>query len=321
MNQEKINFHIARDFSELFNIVTKFLSQNFLHFFKMLLFIAGPFILISSIFGALYQSHALQLVKSSAGTDPLSIYNNMLSQLGWEYFAFLFFAFCSGIVLITTVYSYVIAYDTYGSKNFEVQDIRMLMQQNMWKTIKGFFTLSLILIGILVTIAGIAAIFISQFKVVGIVLLILIFLVLFIVSPPFIWQFSTFYLPIMTEDVSVSEALRKTRMLLRGDFFSTWILIIASGLLLAVLGVVFSIPQAVYHSILQFGGGNINSNNIPFIIVTTVCTFGSTFIYSIFYIVCAFQYYSLSEKKEGKALMNRIDEIGNAPSDDVEQQY
>ena len=60
-NQEKITFRQARDFGEIFNVSVKFLRQNVKLFFQSLIYIAGPFVLISAIAGAFYQSSALSM--------------------------------------------------------------------------------------------------------------------------------------------------------------------------------------------------------------------------------------------------------------------
>lgn len=321
MNQEKINFHVARDFSELFNVATKFLSQNFKHFFKTLFFIAGPFVLISSIFGAFYQSHALRNIQAAAGGGQFNVYSTLMNQFGWEYVAFIFCSFCSGMVMLTTIYSYIIAYNLHGPNNFDIALVKELVFKNIWKVMKGALTVFLIVIAILILASIIGGILISVLSVFGIVLVVLLVIGLIFILPPYLWQFASFYLPMLTEDLSVSEALRKIRGLMRGDFFSTWLLIVVATLILGILALVFSIPLLIYQTVLQLGGMSTTADNVPYMVIAALSTFCHSFIYSVFYIVCAFHYYSLTEKKDGTALLNRIDEIGNTPSNNVDEQY
>lgn len=321
MNQEKIKFYVVRDFSELFNTAAKFISQNFKHFFKVLILISGPFLLISSILGALYQSHALKWMPQRGGMADAWRY--LSQQFGWEYFIFLIFSICSGLILLTTVYSYLIAYEQLGPRNFDVAEVKTLVWKNITRVLRGFLVLMLITCALIAVISIIAGLLIALLKIFAAVLLILIILGLLLIAPPFIWQFSTFYLVLLNdENAGVSDALKKVRELIRGEFFPTWLLIVASFIVLMILSVVFSIPQLVYQIVLRTavmqGDG---SNSVAFIIVTSICTFFSTMVYSVFYIICGFHFFSLSEKKYGTSLMNRIDEIGNLPSNDVEQQY
>lgn len=320
MNQEKINFHVARDFSELFNTTAKFVSQNFKHFFKILILVAGPFVLVSSTLGAFYQSHAL---KWSPGQGTQDIWNSLSHQFGWEYFVLLIFSILSGLVLLTTVYSYLLLYDQYGPKNFDVTQVKNLVWNSITKVLRGFFTLMFIVCAIIAVMSIIAGILIAMVKIIAAIVIVFLMLGLLFIAPPFTWQFSVFYLPMLTdENSSVSDALQKVRRLMSGEFFPTWLLIVASFVFLMILSLVFTLPQIVYQFVLRtaFLQGN-TTESIPFLIVTGICTFFGKFLYSILYIICGLHYFSLNEKKEGTALLNRIDEIGNTPSNDVEQQY
>src|SRR3954470_21352007 len=104
---EKINFRQARDFGETFNVSVTFLRQNFKIFFLSILFLAGPFVLVSAIAGAFYQSHAISMF--SIGTlgkgNPFS---RILDQFGWEYLIFILTTILSSLSLLTVVYSFMI---------------------------------------------------------------------------------------------------------------------------------------------------------------------------------------------------------------------
>src|SRR3972149_5114405 len=104
-NQEKINFRQVRDFGETFNVTVKFFRQNFKLFFQSLIFIAGPFILISAIAGAFYQSNAANLF-SFTRTGSSDIF----SQFGWTYFVFIIAAVIANIMLLGTVFGFMINY-------------------------------------------------------------------------------------------------------------------------------------------------------------------------------------------------------------------
>lgn len=320
MNREKINFHVVRDFSELFNTATKFISQNFKHFFKIVILVVGPFLLISSIIGAFYQSHALKFVPQRGGLDAWKVISN---QFGWEYFIFLIFSILSGLVMVATVYSYMMMYSEKGPQNFDVTEVKTMVWKNITKVLKGFLALMLITCGFVAAIMVIAGFMYALLQVFAVILLVLLVLGLLLVAPPFIWQFSSFYLVLLhDEDAGVRDALKKVRALVKGEFFSTWLLIVASFVVLMILSFVFSIPQFVYQMVMHLSAlKGDSSDSIPFLIVTSISTFFSTMIYAVFYVICGLHYYSLNEKKHGISLINRIDEIGNTPANDVEQQY
>lgn len=320
MNQEKINFHIVRDFSELFNTAAKFMSQNFKHFFKVVILIAGPFLLISSILGAFYQSHALKVVP---GKGIGGAWKVLSQQFGWEYFIFLIFSILSGLVLLATVYSYLMLYSEKGPQNFDVVEVKAIVWKNITKILKGFLVLMLITCGFVAAIMIIAGLTYALLQIFAIVLLVLFMLGLLLIAPPFVWQFSSFYLVFLhEEDAGVRDALKRVRELMKGEFFSTWLLIVASFVVLMILSFIFSIPQFVYQVVIHMSAlEGDKSESIPFLIITGITTFFSHMIYAVFYVICGLHYFNLNEKKHGTSLINRIDEIGNAPSNDVEQQY
>ncbi|HET6226522.1 MAG TPA: hypothetical protein VFF27_09605 [Bacteroidia bacterium] len=317
MDQERINFNVVRDFSELFNTTVKFFRQNFKHFFQSIIFIAGPLVLIAAISMAGYQYAMLSSPPvTRLGFGRAEYMNALFQRFGWSFAVYIFFSITSNLVLITTVYSYMLVYAANGPKNFGVAEVRKAVWQNIGRTVKGFFALVLLFFGICLVIGIIAAILGG----VGLqVLIVFLFLGLLLVSPPFVWQFSTFYLVKMKDDVSSFDAMAKTREVMRGSFFSTWLYIVVVFIALIVISIAFSIPQTVCQVV--FGIGQVEGMMSVTMIITMITQFFVILIYGIFYFMCGLHYYSLAEKKDGTSLIDRIDEIGNTPTPDVEQHY
>jgi hypothetical protein len=69
------------------------------------------------------------------------------------------------------------------------------------------------------------------------------------------------------------------------------------------------------------GATKLVESATPYIIISTACGFLVKFLGSLMYIVNSFLYYNLDEKKNGTALISRIDEIGNIPLNDADQHY
>jgi hypothetical protein len=162
----------------------------------------------------------------------------------------------------------------------------------------------------------------TMFPIVTSILAIIAIILGFILSPPFIWQFSTFYLIQMKEDTGVIESIRKARELVRGHFFFTWIVVVVTAMIIALLGLLFSAPAYFYGLIIRMVNLEaISQNIIPLLIISTTFGFLIKFIYCLFYIANSFLYYNLDEKKNGTLLLSRIDEIGNTPEKDEDQQY
>lgn len=326
MNQEKISFPVVRDFSGLFNVSVKFVSQNFKHFFQCLLFVAGPFLLLSAICGGIFQAYILDGMPATQQGFAFN-YMNEMRYMGWQYFVIVLVEILARIVLFTTVYAYVIAYNLHGPDNFGVAEVRKLVLKNIGKTIKGFFISSLMIMFLVLMAVGMIGILITAIPMITTapvlisVLVVILLLGGILLSAPFIWQFSTFYLVQMKDGVGLLIALRRVREVMKGHFFSTWLIVVITGWILMELAVFFSLPQIIYQLLLMFGGLKVTSNAIPFVVITTICEFSVKFVSSLFFIVNAFLYYSLDEEKYGSVLMSRIDQIGNAPLNDVDQHY
>lgn len=318
MNQEKINFRQVRDFGETFNVSVKFLKQNFKLFFQSLFFIAGPFILVSSIAGAFYQSSAIEI--STLGTITSG---NPLAQYGWSFLIFMLAAILSGIVLIGTTFSFMINYMEKGPDGFTVNDVANKLLQNIGNILAVFFVFTLLGILIIAVLAGLVFALTNVAPVLGILFMLAFIFGMLILFPPLMWQLSVVYLVKMQEDRGVLESFGRTREVMRSNFWWTWVIVICSAIAIGIVGFVFTLPQLVYQMILLFshiknGGGE---TPVAFLIVATLCTFCSTILYSLLYVVNAFHYYSLAEAKDGVGLLERINEIGNTPENNVEQQY
>ncbi len=323
MSQEKIDFNVYRDFSDLFNISIKFLFKNFKHFFRIITFIAGPFILMTCIMGSFYQLHSLQ--RMSLGKQyPINTMNYLMNMFSWEYFVFIFFSICSGLVLITTVYSYMISYTNYGPKNFGLAEVKAGVLQNIGKVILAFFLYLLIFMGIALILTLLVSLIVALLKssiVAMIFFVILIVIGLILIIPPYYWQFSVCYLILMKDQTSIIEALKKAGDMRKGEFFSTWLLVIASGLTMGIVSMLFSIPLLIYQTIAQLNHMSMTGKEIPYILLSCLSLLVSVLLSSFLFVIYGLHYFSLSEKKEGNALIDRINEIGNTPSGDVDQEY
>ncbi|OFY86917.1 MAG: hypothetical protein A3F72_00755 [Bacteroidetes bacterium RIFCSPLOWO2_12_FULL_35_15] len=318
MDQEKINFRQVRDFGETFNVTVKFLRQNFKLFFQSLIFIAGPFILISAIAGAFYQSSAIEISTLGRGSS-----GNPLAQYGWSFLIFMLSAIVSGIVLIGTTFSFMINYMEKGPNSFSVNDVATKLLQNSGKILSVFFVLTLLSLLIIAVLVGIVIGLTTAVPVLGILFALAFVFGMLILFPPLMWQLSVVYLVKMQEDKGVFESFGRTREVMHGNFWWTWVIVVCSAIAIGIVGFVFTLPQIIYQMILLLshiknGGGE---TPLAFLIVATICTFCSTILYSALYVINAFHYYSLAEAKDGVGLMERINEIGNTPQNNVEQQY
>ena len=321
MNKEKINFNQSRDFGETFNVSITFLRQNFKLFFQSVLFIAGPFVLISAIAGAYYQSHAIGMFSIAKLGQPSSL-SHLIDQFGWAYLLFIASSILSSLAMVTTVYSFMINYYAKGPDGFTVNDVNRTVIENMGNVFSVFFVFSILLILILAGVVGLVIGIGMAVPALGILLGFSLIVGMIIIMPPVMWQLSAAYMVKIHEHKGVFESYTRTKQLLKDNFWWTWVIIVCSIMAVGLAGIIFSLPQAGYQMFLMLSNLKDGGSETPvsFLVVATVCTFCTTLLYSTLYIIIGFHYFSLAEKKDGKGLLERINEIGTAPENDAKQQ-
>jgi hypothetical protein len=318
MNLEKISLLEARDFGETFNVSIKFLRQNFKLFFKSMLFLAGPFLLASALAGALYSSNSISMMSASR-----MLMSNPLAFYGWPFLAFILTSIVANIMLMSTVFSFMLNYLEKGPNAFTVNDVAKTLIKNIGKIFVLFLVLTLIGIFLFVIFAFIIGAITAIVPVLGILFAVGIFFGMMILLPPLMWQLSVVYLVRMHEGGGVFDSFGRTRQVMKDNFWWTWLIVVCSAICVIIIGIVFTLPQFAYQMILMVSnmrGGNADVS-IPFLVVSTICTFCSSLLYSALHLINGIHYFSLNEKKYGKGLMEKINEIGNTPDNNVNQQY
>lgn len=321
LENEKINFRQDRDFGEIFNVTVKFFRQNFKHFFTTLILVAGPFLLISAIAAGVYQASALGL-----GTISLTGNYDAFERYGIILFIYIIFALIATIVSIGATFSYMILYSEKGPGNFTTGDVRSLLIKNIGKLILTFLALLLVLLPFIGIFAGIGVLLtINKIYALIIVFVLVMMACCAVFLPNMGWLLLSPYLIAMQEKKSAFASIRRAFQLMRGNYWWTWVIMFCAIIVLYVLIIIFSLPQIIYQLTLTFshfsGTTEDPEISVPFIAVTTICTFLNTILYSVIQVLCGFHYYSLAEKKDGTGLLDRIDEIGNTRNTNVEQHY
>ncbi len=307
INQDKINFLQARDFGETFNVSVKFVRQNFKIYFLTFLLLAGPFMLLYSFSGAYYESvilHKVALVKAGL------LYN--MTTYSWEYFVSLFFQLLSALALMCTNYSFMVVYHEKGTGNFRVGDVAKKMKQHVSKIIGGFFLFLILTIIFGVAIVVVVSLIINGSRVAGVILLFALIVGFLIIGPNLLWQFSTSFLVMISENEIAFTAFGRTREVMKNNYWWTWLVGVCASLITMFISLMFALPMIVFTLIKTFtmtSDGNYE-NSIFYLIVFVVSTFFSSMVYALLHVVSGFHYFSLAEKRDGTGLMERINEIG-----------
>ena len=321
MIQEKINLRQSRDFGETFNTSVKFLRQNFKIIFLSVLCLAGPFILLSSVAGAFYQANVIQNaltpVDFGSGANPWDV---LTRQFGIWYFIFLISASISQVILTTTVYGVMINYQEKGPGNFTVGDVASRVGRNFVNIVAAYFFLMFATILVVALLVAIIFAIASAVPALGIILGIFMAIGILIVGPTVFWQLSAVYLSVMQPNENLARGIGKPFRVTSGNFWWTWVIVVCTTIAVGLMGMVFAIPQGAYQAVIMFAH---KGEDVPtaFFIVSTVCVFFSSLLYSVMHLVFGVHYYSLVEKKEGTGIMDRINEIGNSGPVNENLQY
>ena len=306
ISQEKINFKVARDFGETFNISIKFLRQNFVSFFICLLLLAGPFVLIYSFATAHYQSVILD---KTALVRAGRLYN--MNVYNWEYFLSLFCQFVCYLSLICTTYSYMIVYSEKGKGHFTVGDVLKKMNAHIGKIISAFLLYSFLTTIFVSAIFFIVGLIGDASSVLGILLVLSMLIGILLLGPNLFWQLNTIFLVIISENEIPISAFGRTREVMKNNYWLTWLIVVCASFMVSFLSLLFILPTSLYSIInLYTVSSSGEETSMIFIVISAICTFLATIVYAIFYIICTFHYFSLAEKQDGLGLMERINEIG-----------
>jgi hypothetical protein len=317
MDNEKIILNQSRDFGETFNVSIKFIRQNFKLLFTCIILLAGPFLLFHGVATTYYESVVIykkELVHAGR------LYN--MNAYGIEYFVSLILGFVSYTAIMCTTYGYMVVYNQKGFGNFTVNDVRKKVGEHFGKIIATFF-LFLILILIFGVVIGAGVILLWQASIVaGLLLSFVLAIGILILGPNFFWQISTSFLVIIYKTEQAFWAFGKTRSIMKDSYWWTWLLVVCASLIVYFIALMFALPAGIFAFIkLVKPGSPEDGNSIIFLAVFLISSFCASLVYTIQYVFYGFHFFSLEEKKEGKGLMERINEIGITQSNDVTQQY
>lgn len=306
MHPEQIDFNKSRDFSETLSISFIFIRQNFQGFFKTILFLVGPVLLLTAILSGIFMQNMFDWNAIIAGNRiPTDIFSPV-------YFLIILFSIVANIMLVGIAYEYIILYEKNGLNNFTITDVWNAFVADLGLIISTFF----FLIGILFLFGlafALLTLVLSLLGTAGIVLLVIIyFAAFFILGPPLVFLFSAIYPIRIRERIGNVAALSKAYNLTKSNFGGTWLIIFISYLIVVVLALFFAIPASIISGMNALHSINDTSSvsSLLFTSVNVISTFGGSLVNSLLFIIIGFHYFSINEKENGDGLLNRINQIG-----------
>ena len=289
-NSTFIIFKKERDLGAIITDTFKFIRNNWKDYFMTILKIVGPVIILAIIaiigmlssFGDLFQN-----LQNQQNSDPTQIFSGILPWYGVMIIAFLLLY---TLMSMTSLYFIKYYIENQGQHSFEYVKNQVL--DNFWRYLG---------LGALITISVI----------IGLMFCILpgyyLIIVLSLATPILVF-----------ENKGAVDSFSHAFTLIKGQWWNTFGVIIVIGLLVGVLGSVFSIPSFIYQMVKMATGISENDPTQmftlfkdPIYIALNVLSYTFQFmLYSVTMISGVFIYYDLNEQKNLSGTIEQIENLG-----------
>lgn len=291
-----IEFKKERDLGAIINDTFQFIRENWKDYFTAVFKIVGPVLLIGAailVFAMVSYSGSIQsLLGGNLGeSDPSAAMDSMFGMFGWIFVMFLVFGIVYTLLAEVSLF-YIKSYiENNGVANFN--DIKENTYKNIWKFI-GLGILSILMI-----LVGYVLCFLPAFYI-GIVL--------------------SLAMPIMVfESKSIGDTISHCFNLIKSEWWNTFGVVLVIGLLVSILGFVFSIPALIYQLIsmgISMGAEDPSAmmgifEDPIYLVLNLVSYLGKFLFYSITLVSSAFIYFDLNEQKNYTGTFEKIDSLGS----------
>lgn len=322
-----INFHETRDFSKKMSVTFEFLRQNFKPLVKSILLIAGPPVLIASLFmGSFFQDlMRASLSAGRTGGNPFETFFVSPTFFAQIILMVVFFLLAT-VATIATINNYLILYEEQRTNKISVTDVWARVRETFWMylgTTILFYLVGIAGYALMVTLMfgmAMASPFLMFFGVIGVVGGVAYLLV----------SSSLVFIVRAYERIGFFSALARSFYLVRGKWWSTLGIMFILYLIAGVISYIFMIPGYVMtiisslHQVETGGAGGVSADQSTFIVILfTLYYVAQMLLYSLPNLGIAFQYFNLVERKEAKGLISQIDSIGQpaAPATNADEHY
>lgn len=321
MLAQKIELHKTRDFSNKLNATIEFIKENFKPLCKSMLYIAGPFVILGSLFITKIFGDVFLMIgndMSGVGPDESQLINMGVFGLGAVIFLLL-----GSTVLIAVVYEYIIIYEKQGA-GIEVGEVYARVKKSFWSVLGTMVLYAVLFVAAYILLIIPAAVLGSLNP----VLTIFSVLAFYIGAMYVAVTFSLVFIIRIYEGAGFTTAFRRSFKLIKGKWWSTFGLLLVTSLIQSVISSIFFIPwyaNLIVHMMHNMEAGVFAEPSLIFQIInyTTLLLYmvSNYLLYSIPLLAIAFQYFNLAEMKEARGLMDKINTFGvegSQVSDDEE---
>jgi hypothetical protein len=317
-----IDYHQTRDFSRKMSATFEFVRQNFRSLGKSILFIAGPPVLVASMFmGSFLGDFFSASFNAGRGGNPNVFQEMFTSGTIWIQLAVMVvFLIVSSVATISTINNYIILYEEKRSNKIEVNDVWSRVRDSFWMYMgtAGFLTflyigIYMVMILIMALIGSIGSYF--QILVFVIAMAFIVGLFYMMIGTSLVFMIRSY------ENIGVIRAIGRSLKLIKDKWWSTFGLLMILYFIAITVSYVFMIPwyaMAIVSSLHNTGVEGFQEPSTVYKTLTlvffTLYYLAQMVLYSLPAVGLAFQYFNLVERKEARGLISRLESIGQAPA-------
>lgn len=310
----KIVFRRQREFGQIFTDAFKYLKFNFKALMVAVLLIPGPLLLIAGGFNGYLQSissNPSSLLTMGGMGNAYDIVASMLSVM----LPYLFFFFLASIVFNAVVNRYLIlSQEKPEGETISVSDLMRYLPKDAWRLFYNYLLFNLVMIA-----AMIPFVLLAMIPVLGIILIIIILIFgMLLMGPNLMYAITNSTYLVLRDEILITTAFGKTWRYMKGNYWYTWLLLVASYLIISIASSIFALPQMILSMVSSFsrfnpdnyeysGGGNYTT---LFVIFGMIAVLGQFLLMPLLNIFTTLTFHSHEEAEDGTGLKERINEIG-----------
>lgn len=317
MNQKDLplKFEQIRSFGVLFSDTRKLIRENFVVFFKTILFLVGPVALFTCTIHQFYKVNIIG--DDGAEWSNIGSYaaaSTIYAQLRWV---------INGLVTAIVVSHFMKVYKEYGPGKFEVNDVTKSIAKDFGGSLVTAIVVLLAVTVISIVVAGLIFGVAQLSPAGGVLLLTLGYVGYILIRFPF-WYlaYSVFTARLSGErKLNPFAGIALAAKIFSGNWWFTWVVFFSMWALLMALGYMVSLPAELFDNILTMYDYDLANNpdidwKLVESILTSLAEFARTLIYSVFSAAIVLHFYSLKEKKDGQGTIALLNQIGTSKDDD-----
>jgi hypothetical protein len=313
---EKIELRKARDFGQLFNDSITFLRVNFKSFFGIILFLAGPFVILTGLLMGYLQFIAEKLGTSNLISTKYNSLNMFAGNSISTTFIFILIFLLTTLVTNASIALYFKLYDKATTQELPIQrsSIAPFLASASLRLFYNLLLLILVSTVIILAVVGICYLLflIPAIKIIAIAFMFVGYIILI---PALVYILTVANFIVIRDEILITAAIGKAIRYMRGNFWWTWLLMFCTLISLTTLYFLFNVPYLALTIINTFTRRSVEAGNIAttskslwYVVFGALSTLGSMLIISpIFTCFCVFNFYNHEERHEGTSLMSRID--------------